>query len=67
MTVKQALLLAARDAWDMVYDPLGLHNEQSWYFIHAVLMVMKQYKAIRNFKVLKESDVQIESVPGRTY
>jgi len=70
ISLKEALKIAAREfISDMVYDPLGLGNEESWWWCAAVLDVLQQEDWIREFKIVKKApeDQQIESKEGVIY
>jgi len=70
ISLEEALKIAAREfISDMVYDPLGLGNEKSWWWCAAVLEVLQQEDWTREFKIIKQApaDQQIESKKGVIY
>ncbi|KKL84109.1 hypothetical protein LCGC14_1968010 [marine sediment metagenome] len=70
ISLKDALKIAERELIsDMVYDPLGIGNETSWWWCAAVLEVLQQEDWIREFKIVKEvpKEQQIESKEGVIY
>lgn len=54
---------------EMLYDPLGKFNAESWHWCVAMLEVLQQEDIIREFEVVKPapSDQQIESKSGVIY
>jgi hypothetical protein len=70
ITLDEALVIAKKESVsDMIYDPLGLYNEKSWWWVAGVLEVLQQDNFIREFDIVKPApkDQQIESVEGTIY
>lgn len=69
ITLEEALKLAKRELCDMVYDPLGIHGPDSWWWCAGVLEVLQQEDWIREFDILQEApmDQQIEAEAGVIY
>jgi len=69
-SLKSAMAMAeSAGITELVYDPLGLHDATSWWFVHTTLEVLRQTDLIREFDVLKPapSQQQFTMVPGRVY
>lgn len=54
---------------EMLYDPLGIYNAESWWWCAGFLELLQQEDIIREFEILKDapSDQQIESKAGVIY
>lgn len=54
---------------EMLYDPLGMHTAESWWWCAGLLELLQQEDIIREFEVIKPapSDQQIESKSGVIY
>ena len=67
LSVKKAIALAKRTDNDLVYDAQGRYDESSWHWVYALLSNLKQYDEIKDFTVLKESSVKVESKEDTVY
>jgi len=70
ITLVEALKVAKREGVsDLVYDPLGIGNAESWWWCVAVLEVLQQEDFIREFDIVKPApeDQQVESEEGVVY
>lgn len=70
ITLKQALKIAEDESIsDFIYDPLGFHNKESWWWCAGVLEVLQQEDWIREFDVIKEApkSQRVESKAGVIY
>ena len=58
ITLKVALQIAKdNNISDLVYDPLGIYDATSYWWLIAVLEVLQQEDFIREFEVLKDPPV----------
>jgi len=70
ISLEEALKIAKREMIsEMVYDPLGLGSEKSWWWCAAVLEMLQQEDFIREFEIVKEApkEQEIESKSGVIY
>lgn len=70
ISLEEALKIAKKEMIsEFIYDPLGMHNEESWWWCAAVLEVLQQEDWIREFEILEAAPAtqQIEAKAGVVY
>ncbi len=70
ISLDNALTIARENGVDgFAYDPLGMHNAKSWYYVISVLELLQQMDLIREVKILKSapSDQIIVEETGAVY
>lgn len=71
ISLEEAVKLAPKfDIYaEMLYDPLGRHSAESWWWCEGLLEVLQQEDIIREFEIVKPApdDQQIETRGDRIY